>query len=91
MKTILIFLLSTTILLATPDIEEIIENPIEFANYGCCFMVKGKKQSKPFIYQFDSFAGVMYFMSEFGIKKVYVRDCDNQSKWRKLTRIERGD
>ena len=91
MKTILIFLLSTTFLLATPDIEEIIENPIEFANYGCCFIIKGKRESKPFIYQFDSFAGVMHFMSEFKIKMVFVRDCDNQRKWRKLTRLSKGD
>lgn len=91
MKIILIFLLSTAISLASSDVEEILNDPIKFYNYGYCFIIKGKKENKLFVYQFDSFAGIMYFMSEFKINNIYVKDCDNQIEWRKITRLNKGD
>lgn len=91
MKTILVYLLLMTTLMATPETGDIIENPIEFARFDCCFMVKGQKESKTFIHRFDDFASVMNFMSEFKIDILYVRDCEKQKKWRKLTRTSKGD
>lgn len=91
MKTILVYLFLAVSLMATPETGDIIEDPINFAHFDCCFMIKGEKDSKPFVHKFDDFASVMNFMSEFKIDMLYVRDCEKQKKWRKLTRTSKGD
>lgn len=91
MKTILVYLLLATILMATPDREDILYSPIDFAEYDCCFMIKPKKDGIVFEHRFDSFSEIMDFMTEYGIKSLYVRDCEKQKKWRKLTRTPKGD
>jgi hypothetical protein len=91
MKTILVYLLLITTLMATPETEEILDNPFDFADYTQCFIVKAKKNGEPFGYYFKSFAEVLWFSKEFNLQVIYFQDCDKIRKWRKLTRALKGE
>lgn len=91
MKTILVYLFLAMALMATPDREDILYSPIDFAEYDCCFMIKPKKDGIIFEHKFQSFSEIMDFMREYKIDSLYVRDCEKTTKWRKLTRTVKGD
>jgi hypothetical protein len=85
-KIFLFYFLLTVCLFGTPDKEDIVEMPLSFPDYDCCFEIKTDKSNLPFGYKFSSFREIMSFMTEYNLNVVYVRDCDKIKKWRKMTR-----
>jgi hypothetical protein len=87
-KIFLVYLLVCQLILATPETEEILNDPFQFADDTQCFVVKARKDGEPFAYYFRSFAEVVWFAKEFNLRTLYFQDCDKIKKWRK---IKRGD
>ena len=83
-KFILVYLLIWQLVLATPETEEILNDPFQFADDTQCFVVKARKDGEPFGYYFRSFAEVLWFAKEFNLNIIYFQDCDKMKKWRKL-------
>ncbi len=85
-KFIFIYLLIFNFIFATPDREEILNDPFSFSEYNQCFNVKASKHGQPFLYNFRNFDEVLWFSKEFNLSVLYVTDCDRVKKWRRLQR-----
>ena len=85
-RFIFIYLFIFNFIFATPETEEILNDPFSFSDYNQCFNVKASKHGEPFLYSFRNFDEVLWFAREFKIDVLYVRDCGKTRKWRKLER-----
>jgi len=80
----LLFLLNS--LSATPEIGDIVDDPLTFSEWNYCFILKKNKTDSNHIRKVSNGEEIKKYMKENNLFSIYFQDCQGEKKWRKITR-----
>lgn len=83
-----VFLISKSIF-STPEIGDIIEDPLSFSEWDYCFILKKNKTDTEHFAKVENGEKIKSIMVKENLKSIYFRDCRLEKKWRKILRKQK--
>ena len=83
-----VFLISKSIF-STPEIGDIIEDPLSFSEWDHCFILKKNKTDIEHFAKVENGEKIKSIMVKENLKSIYFRDCRLEKKWRKILRKQK--
>lgn len=85
---ITVFLITQSIF-STPEIGDIIEDPLHFSGWDHCFILKKNKSDSEHFVKVENGEQIKSIMIQENLTKIYFRDCRLEKKWRKILRKQK--
>lgn len=86
MIKLIFFLLLINSIHATPEMGDIIDNPLYFSEWDACFFLKKEKKDSKILTKVLNGEEIKKYMKENNLHIIYFQDCEAKKKWRKITR-----
>ena len=83
---LILFFNSLNSVRGTPEIGDIIEDPLTFSEWDYCFILKKNKKDSDHIRKVSNGEEIKKYMKEKNLYSIYFQDCKGEKQWRKITR-----